>query len=96
MHKSLVIWWLEYSLASAAKKSPFLHSINRIILEENQNTSVKLQMADILIPNAHLSAYILQDDAQTSKLIEETQKKQEKILKLKEVNENCLRMVVQF
>ena len=66
------------------------------MLEENQNTSVKLQMDDILFPNTHLSVFTLEDNADTSKLIEETQKRQDEILKLKEVNEHCLRMVVQL
>jgi hypothetical protein len=58
--------------------------------------SEKLQMKDILIPDAVLSAFVIEMDDPTKKFLEETEKKQEEVLKLKEVNEERLRMVVQF
>jgi hypothetical protein len=64
----------------------------------NNNLTIpeKLQIADILVADAKLDAYILVLDENTKQFLEETNQKQEEILKLKEVNEECLRMVVQL
>jgi hypothetical protein len=66
------------------------------ILNKTTDISVKLQMDDILIPNAAINVVKLTMDAATSKLMEETKKKQKQVLKLKEVDENRLRMVVKL
>ena len=55
-----------------------------------------MQLEDILIPNAQLSAFTIELNEDTTKLIRETQQKQDEVLKLKEVNEERLRMVVQL
>jgi hypothetical protein len=64
----------------------------------NNNLTIpeKLQIADILVADAKLDAYILVLDENTKQFLDETNQKQEEILKLKEVNEECLRMVVQL
>ncbi|OBQ14485.1 MAG: hypothetical protein AN482_01850 [Anabaena sp. LE011-02] len=57
----------------------------------------KLTLAQILIKDATLQVLKLSNtDPSVSKLIDETRKKQEEILKLKEINQENLRMVVQL
>lgn len=68
----------------------------KIIVENKPNTTGKLQMADILVANAKLSAFVLTMDENTRMIIDETKQKQDEVLKLKEVNEERLRMVVQL
>lgn len=73
--------------------------ISKKITVENKNNNAqpqKLQMNDILIPNAKLSAFEIEMNEGTKKLIEETQRKQDEALKRKEVNEEQLRKVVQL
>jgi len=65
-------------------------------VENKPNTTGKLQMADILVANAKLSAFVLTMDENTRMIIDETKQKQDEVLKLKEVNEERLRMVVQL
>lgn len=57
----------------------------------------KLHADNILVENAKLEAVKLSEtNATTSKLIDDTKQKQAEILKLKEVDEERLRMVVQL
>ena len=57
----------------------------------------KLQASQILIKDAQLTLVILQAaDANVTKLIDETKQKQAEVLKLKEVDQERLRMAVQF
>lgn len=65
-------------------------------MEEKAKKSEKLQMGDILINDAQLSAFDIEENAATKKFIEETQKRQEDVLKLKEVAEERLRMIVRL
>jgi hypothetical protein len=65
-------------------------------VDNNKTKSEKLQMEDILIPNAELSAFTIEMDDATTKILKETEQKQDEVLKLKEVDEERLRMVVQL
>lgn len=65
-------------------------------MDNNLTIPEKLQMADILVADAKLAAYTLVLDENTKQFLDDTNQKQEEILKLKEVNEECLRMVVQL
>lgn len=56
----------------------------------------KLSLTQILIKDAKLQVVKLSDNASAVKLIDETRKKQEEILKLKEVSQENLRLVVQL
>lgn len=57
----------------------------------------KLEVSQILVSGAELSAEKLNEKNQTvTKLIDETKQKQAEILKLKEVDQERLRMVVQL
>ena len=65
-------------------------------MEEPLNKSEqKLQMADILVKDAVLSAFALELSA-VEKLLQETEQRQDDVLKLKEIDEEQLRMVVQL
>lgn len=55
----------------------------------------RLQLSDILVPGAKLEPIIL-DGLQVTDLIDKTKQKQAEIIKLKEVDETQLRMVVQL
>lgn len=56
-----------------------------------------LQVTQILVPNAKLSAVKLSENSATIiKRISETKQKQADVLKLKEVDQDRLRMVVQL
>lgn len=60
-------------------------------------TMEKLEVSQILVSGAELSAEKLNEKNQTvTKLIDETKQKQAEILKLKEVDQERLRMVVQL
>lgn len=78
------------------RKLPYLYTYKKIIVENKPDTTGKLQMADILVSNAKLSAFVLTMDENTRMIIDETKQKQDEVLKLKEVNEERLRMVVQL
>jgi hypothetical protein len=57
----------------------------------------KLQASQILIKDAQLTVVKLQAaDINVAKLIHETKQKQAEVLKLKEVDQERLRMAVQF
>ena len=57
----------------------------------------KLQASQILVKDAKLTVVKLQEaDATVTKLIDETKQKQAEVLKLKEVDQDRLRMVVQL
>jgi hypothetical protein len=57
----------------------------------------ELKIYQILVKNAKLAATKLDENSLSiTKLIDETKKKQNEILKLKEVNQETLRMVVQL
>ena len=57
----------------------------------------KIEISHILVRDAKLSADKLNDKSQAvAKLIDETKKKQAEVLKLKEVDQERLRMVVQL
>lgn len=56
----------------------------------------KLSLTQILIKDAKLQVVKLRDNASAVKLIDETRKKQEEVLKLKEVSQENLRLVVQL
>lgn len=98
--KSLFMWlpapnFKTYYQRSIRKVSYFCTPKN-IIVENNLNISDKLQMTDILVANAELSAFTIKMDDNTTKFLNETKQKQDEVLKLKEVNEERLRMVVQL
>jgi len=63
-------------------------------VDNKKDQPQKLQMNDILIPDAVLTSFIIELNDEVKKFIEETQKKQEQVLKLKEVSEEQLRKVV--
>jgi hypothetical protein len=57
----------------------------------------KLQASSILVKNAKLFAVKLSEtDLAVTKLIDETKQRQTEVLKLKEVDQESLRMVVQL
>ncbi|HGE5777719.1 hypothetical protein [Flavobacterium psychrophilum] len=56
----------------------------------------KLSLTQILIKDAKLQVVKLTENVAFTKLIDETRKKQEEILKLKQVNQESLRLVVQL
>ena len=56
----------------------------------------KLQASKILIKGAKLRAQKLEVNARITKLIEETNKKQTAVLKLKDVDQDLLKVVVQL
>lgn len=57
----------------------------------------KVKLSSILVKNGVLRAVKLDErDAEVTKLIEETTQQQETVLKLKEVSQDKLRMVVQL
>lgn len=57
----------------------------------------KIQVAQILVQNAKLVAVKLNEaNAAVTKMIDDTKKKQAEVLKLKEVDQASLRMVVQL
>jgi hypothetical protein len=57
----------------------------------------KLQITQILVKDAKLEAVKLnENNATVTKLIDETKQKQVEVLKLKEVDQETLRMVVQL
>lgn len=64
-------------------------------MTHSHNTSRKLQKDDILKKDARLTARQL-DEKDVTKLIEETKRKQDEVLSLKDVNEDSLRAVVQL
>jgi hypothetical protein len=98
--KSLLIWvrapnFKQYCHIVIRKVSYFC-TPKKITVENNPNISGKLQMTDILVANAVLSAFTIEMDDNTTKFLKETEQKQDEVLKLKEVNEERLRMVVQL
>ena len=64
-------------------------------MTHSHNTSRKLHKDDILKKDAQLTARQL-DEKDVHKLIEETKRKQDEVLRLKDVNEESLRAVVQL
>ncbi len=56
----------------------------------------KITLSQILIKGAKLQVEKLSVNTSISKLIDDTRKKQEEVLKLKEINQENLRMVVQL
>lgn len=56
----------------------------------------KLQAYQFLVPGAEIKAVKLKQSQAVKKAIEETIKLQEEILKLKEVHQETLQLVVQF
>lgn len=98
--KNLLVWHVPAIFKQYCKKLirklPYLYTFKKIIVENKPNTSDKLQMADILVADAKLSAFVLTMDENTRTIIDETKQKQDEVLKLKEVNEERLRMVVQL
>ena len=98
--KSLLMWLsalnFKHYYQILIRKVSYFCTPKNIIVENNLNISDKLQMADILVANAELSAFTINMDDNTTKFINETKQRQDEVLKLKEVNEERLRMVVQF
>ena len=56
----------------------------------------KITLSQILIKGAKLQVEKLNVNPSIAKLIDDTRKKQEEVLKLKEINQENLRMVVQL
>lgn len=57
----------------------------------------KLQLENILVKDANLQAFRVKDtDLEVKRLFEQTKENQAKVLKLKEVDQERLRMVVQL
>ncbi|MBK9984476.1 MAG: hypothetical protein IPP15_19265 [Saprospiraceae bacterium] len=56
----------------------------------------KITASQILVEGAQLTVTHLTNDVDTLKLIDETKQKQAEVLKLKEVDQDRLRMVVQL
>ncbi len=98
--KSLLIWLSTPNFKlycwRILRKVSYFCTPKKIIVENNLIISDKLQMADILVANAVLSAFTIEMDDNTTKFLNETKQKQDEVLKLKEVNEERLRMVVQL
>ena len=98
--KSLLMWDVAHNFKHYCRrilrKVSYFCTPKKIIVENNLNISDKLQMADILVANAELSAFTIEMNADTTKFLKETEQKQDEVLKLKEVNEERLRMVVQL
>lgn len=63
-------------------------------MEKTNIQSVKLQMTDILIPGAKLTGFDIVMNEETKKFFDQVKKKQEDVLKLKEVNEEQLRTII--
>jgi hypothetical protein len=64
-------------------------------LAKQGNIMDKLQISEILVKDAKLEAVKL-NEKNVAKLIDETKQKQAEVLKLKEVDQERLRMVVQL
>lgn len=98
--KSLLICGLSSTfkiyLCTLAQKLHYFRNPKNRAVDKSQTKSEKLQMEDILIPHAVLTAFIVALDEATTKILEETEKKQDEVLKLKEVDEEQLRTVVQL
>ena len=92
LHCSFSLLSLRRTIASPT----YFGKLKNLSVEPKQNQPYQLQLDDILIPNAQLSAFVIEMDEHTTKLIQETHQKQDEVLKLKEVNEETLRMVVQL
>lgn len=99
-HKALLIWLLTLNFkvlfVSKYVSNRILASQKKFIVKKNQAKSDKLQMEDILIPDAQLNAFLIEENSPTTKFFDEIKVKQDEVLKLKEVNEERLRMVVQL
>jgi hypothetical protein len=98
--KSLLVWLpvpiFKHYCLTVIRKISYFFTLKKVSLENNLQIFEKLQMTDILIANAELSAFTIGMDDTTSKFLRETEYKQDEVLKLKEVNEERLRMVVQL
>lgn len=71
-------------------------TFKKIFVEDNLiKSEKKLQMTDIFIKDAVLSAFAMELSA-VEKLLQETEQRQDVVLKLKEIDEEQLRMVVQL
>jgi hypothetical protein len=64
--------------------------------DQKNNNSEQLQMADILAPDATLIAFTLEMNEQTKEILNKARQIQDQVLKLKEVDEELLRRVVQL
>lgn len=98
--KSLLICLRPYNFKAhfriLIRKLSYFCTPKNSLVDNKKSNSEKLQMEDILIPNAALDAFVIEMDVPTTKYFEEIEKKQNEVLKLKEVNEERLRMVVQL
>lgn len=100
MMKSLLICLRAFNFKAhfliIIRKVSYFCTPKNCTVDKKKSNSEKLQMEDILIPNAALDAFIIEMDVPTTKYFEGIEKKQNEVLKLKEVNEERLRMVVQL
>ena len=98
MVKSLFVWLKpsNFSPINPTTHHPLNYCNSKIYTVDNRNNSEKLQMEDILMPDAQLDAFDIELTPSTIQLLENTEKKQEEVLKWKEVSEEQLRMVVQL
>jgi len=64
-------------------------------MAEKKSTSEVFQISDILLPNAELKAFKMEMNDEIVQFFQDIEQQQENVLKLKKVNEDRLRMIVQ-
>ena len=77
------------------RRLAYFCNLKKNFVEENLKSDNQLQMADIFVKDAVLSAFALELSA-VEKLLQETDQRQDYVLKLKEIDDEQLRMVVQL
>jgi hypothetical protein len=98
MVKSLFVWLKpsNFSAINTATHQSAEYFIKLCTVDKNKNNSETLEMEDILMPNAQLDAFEIELTPSTIQLLENAEKRQEEVLKWKEVSDEQLRMVVQL
>lgn len=81
---------------TAILQSSYYCTPKNYTVEKNKTNFEPFQMEDILLPNAKLDVFVIELNESTKEFLENTEKKQDEVLKFKEVNEERLRMVVQL
>ena len=97
-YKSLAFWNLGHIFKKCYRFPGNMTNIfstfkKKTVKEELTKSETKIQMSDILIEGAELRAFALDLD-EVRELLKATELKQQEVRKMKEVNEEQLRMVV--
>ena len=83
-------------LINDACQVSLLHLLTIMMEEQKTALSEQLMTAEILVKGQTLASFRLEMNEQTMKILDNAKEKQHKMLKLKEVNEELLRMVVKL